>query len=255
MTGMPGVGAAALYASLGPVAGASVMMATPVHYVAEMNNVRLPADGILELRPSEAQSLAADFNRVWYDAGIRLLTESGALFCVADEPLQAATRDPQEILDRHIDAQLPTGAAAPRLRRLMSEIEMWLFEHAVNRSRIAAAAPAVSGLWLWGGGPALESLPKIRGWTAGHDLFFSAFAPRADADRSSQPGVIVVAAEPGSAEWSGVESRWLEPSLADLRSARIARIELSWGTRRFSFSARCNRRFWRRRRAWWEFFA
>jgi len=274
LTSMPGVGAAALLAQRGPVeAGlleaaspeaaspdaasleaASVFVATPVHYVAEMSNVRLPADGILSLRQSEAEALAIDFNRVWNDAGVRLLTGPCAdLFCVLDRPLTATTDDPEDVLDRHIENHLPTGAAAPRLRRLMSEIEMWLFEHAVNRTRVADAAPAVNGLWLWGGGPALASLPAVRGWTAGDDVFFKAFtgAPVC-ADATS--GVAVFAAQPGTAEWHDVESRWLERSLADLRSGRISRIDLSAGSRCFSVGPHWRRRFWRRSRPWWESF-
>jgi hypothetical protein len=255
MAAMPGVGAVALCAVRGAVEGGSVLMATPVRYVAEMNNVRLPADGILSLSPAEAQALAGDFNRVWHDAGIRLLADGADLFCVADQPLQAVTQDPREILDQHIDSHLPSGDAATRLRRLMSEIEMWLFEHAVNRSRIAAAAPAINGLWLWGCGPVLASLPKIEGWTAGRDPFFGAYASGPQAEDSAHSGVAVIAVEPGTAEWDGSESRRLERSVADLRSGRIQRIELSGGRRRFGVSARGSLRFWRRRRPWRDFFA
>ena len=178
---MPGLGAAALCAELGSVDAASVFIATPVHYIAEMSNVRLASDGILSLSRPEADTLAADFNRVWHDTGIRLIaTRMGTshLFCVADRALHAETRDPEDVLDRHIAEYLPAGADAPRLRQLMSEIEMWLFEHAVNRTRIANAAPPISGLWLWGGGPALASLPPVEGWTAGTDVFFNAFGAR-----------------------------------------------------------------------------
>ena len=69
----PGLGAAALCAELGSVDAASVFIATPVHYIAEMSNVRLASDGILSLRRPEADALVADFNRVWHDAGIRLI--------------------------------------------------------------------------------------------------------------------------------------------------------------------------------------
>ncbi len=183
---MPGVAAAALYAERGPVDAASVFLATPVHYVAEMSNVRLAADGILSLRRPEAEALAVDFNRVWSDAGIRLLNGGCAeLFCAFDQPTEAATADPEDVLDQHIADHLPAGAAAPRLRQLMSEIEMWLFEHPVNRERIAQAAPALSGLWLWGGGPALASLPAVNGWTAGADPFFKAFVARPEPARPS----------------------------------------------------------------------
>jgi hypothetical protein len=256
-TAMPGVGAAALFAERGPVTAASVFIATPVHYVAEMSNVRLAADGILSLRQAEAEALAADFDRVWKDAGIRLLNSRCAnLFCVVDQPTLATTCDPEDVLGRRIENHLPIGAAAPRLRQLMSEIEMWLFEHPVNRLRLEDGAPAVNGLWLWGGGPALTSLPPVDGWTAGDDVFFKAFAARADvhagAGESANSGVAVIAAQPGSDAWRGVESRWLEPSWADLAAGRIARLDLSAGNRCVSLRARARWRFWRRPRPWWE---
>jgi hypothetical protein len=265
MTPMPGLGAAALYAERGSLVDAaamdgsaadrSVFVATPVHYVAEMSNVRLPADGILSLRQSEAEALAADFNRVWNDAGIRLIAGNSAnLFCIVDRTISVLTRDPEDVLDRHIENELPKGADAPRLRRLMSEIEMWLFEHAVNRDRIAAGVPGVNALWLWGGGPALTSLPSVDGWTAGDDLFFKAFAARPDLPRDGASAVVVIAAQPGTDEWSAAESRWLDRSLADLRAGRIARLGLSAGNRCFNISARWRLRFWRRPRPWWDYF-
>ena len=255
MTSMPGVGAAALYADIGAVDAASVFLATPVHYVAEMSNVRLPADGILSLGQTEADALAVNFNRVWNDAGIRLLAgRSADLYCLVDQALDLTTHDPEEVLDQRIENHLPTGTAASRLSQLMSEIEMWLFEHAVNQSRTAKAAAVVNGLWLWGGGPPLTSLPPVDGWTAGDDPFFSAFAGRRETSGAAS-GVMVTAAEPGSAEWRDVESSWLERSLADLRSGRIARLDLSAGGRCFSVGARWNWRRWRRHRPWWEHFA
>ena len=69
---MPAVAAAALCADHGPVDAAWVCAATPVHYVAEMSNVRLPVDGMLALTSAGADSLAADFNRVWQGSGIRM---------------------------------------------------------------------------------------------------------------------------------------------------------------------------------------
>jgi hypothetical protein len=254
---MPGVAAAALFSERGLVDGASVLLATPVRYLADMNNVRLPADGILSLRRLEAETLAADFNLIWNDAGIRILTGLCAdLFCVFDAPVEAATADPENVLDRHIADHLPTGAAAPRLRRLMSEIEMWLFEHAVNRIRIADGAPMLTGLWLWGGGPLLTSLPAVNGWTAGDDPLFKAFAVRsAEAPLHAASGVVAIAAEPGTDEWRDFESRWLARSAADLRAGRIERLDLSAGNRCYSVSTRWNWRPWRRRRPWWEWFA
>ena len=211
-----------------------------------MSSVRLPADGILSLREAEADALAADFNRVWNDAGIRLIAGRRAqLYCTVDQVLDLATHDPEEAVDGRIENHLPTGADAAGLRRLMTEIEMWLFEHAVNRSRASNAEAAVNGLWLWGGGPVPTSLPPVDGWTAGDDPFFRVFPARPETSADAASGVVVTA---------DMESSWLERSFADLRFGRIARLDLSANGRCFSVGARWSLRRWRRHRPWWEHF-
>ncbi|MEP6885336.1 MAG: hypothetical protein ABJC66_11350 [Gammaproteobacteria bacterium] len=252
---MPGVGAAALCSELGTQDGVSVLVATPVHYQVESSNVRLPAEGILSLRVDEADVLSGEFNRIWHDAGIRMHAgRRGGLFCIADQPLTVSTHDPQDVLAQHIEMYLPSGKDAPRLRRLMSEIEMWLFEHEVNRARIAAGMSALSSLWLWGAGPALTSLPQVTGWTAGDDVFFRCFAGRRDSAHTGS-GVVASTVEPGTDAWREFESRWLEGSLVDLRAGRIGRLDLSAGNRCLSLSRRDMWRFWRRGRPWWESFS
>lgn len=256
---MPGVGAAALCAEQGLVDAASVFIATPVHYLAEMSNVRLAGDGILSLSRAEADALAADFNRVWHDAGIRLICgrsqtpRAPDLFCVTDRVLDAATRDPEDVLDRHIEDYLPAGPDAPRLRRLMSEIEMWLFEHAVNQERAARSAVPVSGLWLWGGGAMLAALPPINGWTAGQDPLFGAYPAKTQFPRAGSSGVVVLQA-PGADDWPDAVSRWLRPTLAELRAGRIEEARVCAGERCYRVRSKWHWKFWRRNRPWWESF-
>ena len=287
---MPAVAAAALFADCGTAdisAGATddisaratvgaswACLATPVHYAAEMANVRMARDGILSVTCAHAQLLAQDFNRVWKDSGIRLMAGGSArLYCIFDRALAVATRDPEDVLERHIEEYLPTGADAARLRLLMSEIEMWLFDHPVNVSRESSGPPRISGLWLWGGGAPLASPPPVEGFFAGDDVFFGALgaptapgAPNApdalsappnalSAAESSFSGVIVTPHSPGDDAWSGVEKRWLAPAAARLRSGRLSRLDISAGNRCFTLTARAMRRFWRRRKPWWESFA
>ena len=256
---MPGLGAAALFAaggSSGALPGSSVFFATPVHYVAEMSNVRLASDGIVHLNPDEAAALAGDFNRIWHDAGVRLWSAAaGGLFAIFARPHPAVTQDPEAVLGRHIDQYLPAGADAARLRQLMSEIEMWLFDHSVNRRRLADAARPVTGLWFWGGGPALDSLPAMHGWTAGSDPFFAALAGTRSQWSAAHSAVIVPDGEPGSDVWRETESRWLAPAIEQLSRGRLTRIELSAGDRSFRVSARRSWRFWQRVRPWWEYFS
>ncbi|MDP9007150.1 MAG: hypothetical protein M3N91_00295 [Pseudomonadota bacterium] len=248
---MPGIAPAALCADEGTADAAWVCLATPVHYVAEMTSVRLSADGILSMKPAAAATLAADFNRVWNGSGVRMMAGGSAhLYCIFDQTLSVTTRDPQDVLDRHIEEYLPTGADAPRLRQLMSELEMWLFEHEENSARAASNLPRINGLWLWGGGAPVSSLPSAQGWVAGGDVFFGAFSTAKG--ETSDSGVIVTPETPGGDEWYDFESRWLKPAAAGLRAGRLSRLEISAGDRCFSLTGRAIRRFWRRSKPWWE---
>jgi hypothetical protein len=264
---VPAVATAALRASSAAQPGGWVFVATPVHWLAGMSSVNMPPDGILALGPAEAGALAADFNHRFGGAGMRLqVGREGELLCVFDAPLHVETSAPEELLHHDVWNSMPRGPDSAHVRRLMSEIEMWLFDHAVNESRRRREALAISGLWLWGGGAADEQLPAVDGWTAGNDPLFAAFAaqahypPSARSGASAGPGVsaesgvVVIAEWPGSPAWREAEERWLAPAIEDLRSARVKRLDLSAGDRCFSVSTRGNRRFWRRSRPWWESF-
>jgi hypothetical protein len=264
--GMPAVAAAALCADrgavdTGAVSAGWVCAATPVHYVAEMASVRL--DGMLAVSQAVAQTLTSDFNRVWKGSGIHLTAalstgavctppRSAQLFCIFDRALEVVTRDPEDVLGRHIEEYLPTGADSGRLRQLISETEMWLFEHEANRARTALNLPVINGLWFWGGGAPVASLPTVQGWAAGDDLFFNAFsAPR---DKKFPSGVVAAECGPGSDQWQEIESRWLQPAVQELRARKIQRLQISAADRCYTVTARGLRRFWRRRKPWWESF-
>jgi hypothetical protein len=254
-TSVPSIAATALHASVGPTTGAWVCVATPVHLVAGMTNVTMPDDGIVEPSRGEAEALAADFNRVFSDAGLRLVVgRSALLLCVFDRALEVTTRDPEDVVGRDVFGCQPAGADASRLRQLMSEMEMWLFDHLVNRARAARSLPPITGLWLWGGGATLAAMPTVQGWTAGRDPLFAAFGAETEFPSGAGAGVVICAEQPSSPGWLDVETRWLEPAMAGLRSGRIGRLVLSAGDRRFNVDRGINWRFWRRSRPWWESF-
>ncbi len=250
---VPPVATAALGTGSSTPTGAWAFVATPVHFVAGMSSVSMDADGILELGQAEADALVADFNRVFAGAGMRLgRGREGLLLCIFDAPLRVTTTAPEEMLGRDVWAFLPRGADAAQVRRLMTEIEMWLYEHALNEHRRARAAPVISGLWLWGGGATDRALPAVQGWTAGDDPLFMAFARRSEYAGAAGSGVVSVSDWPGAPGWHSLEKRWLAPAAADLRSGRLKRLDLSAADRCFSVSARATWRFWRRARPWWE---
>ena len=235
--------------------GARVWVATPVHLSAGMTHVRFPVEGRLQLDAEEASALAADFNRVFAGAGVRMVAgRTGVLLCVFDEALLAATHDPEAAVGRDVFDFQSSGRDAPRLRRLTSEIEMWLFDHAVNRQRMGRGLPAITGLWFWGGGEASADMPTLPVWAAGRDVFFAAFGEVPKFPRDSRSGVVVLEAGPGSATWPEVERRWLQPAIAELRAGHIGQIHVSGAQRRFTMTRGLSLRFWRRPRPWWDYF-
>lgn len=258
---VPAVATAASSGHASSAPGKWALLATPVHLEAGPRSLHLPPDGILELEPGEAQALAVDFNRVFAGDAVRLVRAREALLlCQFDAPLEAATTDPEQLVGGDVFGSLPRGADGARLRRLASEIEMWLFEHDVNARRRARAKPAISSLWLWGGGALDAPLPAVEGWTAGSDPLFAAFPQEsryplttpAGSTRQAPPGVVVIADSPGTPAWQSVEQCFLAPALADLKSKRLRRIDLSAGQRAFRLSARGLTRFWRKAQPWWE---
>lgn len=220
-----------------------------------MSSVRMPIDGVLDLEQSEANALAVEFNRVFGDAGMRLFGGRAAvLWCVFDDMLQVETHDPETVAGHDPYGFQPTGVDGPRLRRLMSEIEMWLFDHEFNRLRVSKARAPITALWLWAGGPANTAMPTVSGWAAGRDPFFSALGAEQRFPREAAAGVVVCAEQPGSEAWVDVERRWLEPAVEQLRSGRLARLDLSAAATRFSVGRGAHLRFWRRPEPWWKSF-
>jgi hypothetical protein len=251
---MPGIGAAALCAELGPVDGAAVFVASPVHCEAGMVSVRLPANGMIRVGREEAAQLALEFNRDFADGAQRLIAApSGSLFCVLAASMSAITRDPLAVCGRDIGPWLPAGPDGARLRRLMSEIEMWLHEHALNRARVTQGSVAITGLWLWGGGAPLAQLPPLAGWTGGADVLFGAWPALPAFPREPRSGVVVLDAEPGTEAWHAVQEAWLAPALAALGTRRIRQLDVGIGEQTLALRRGWSLRFWRRARPWWEY--
>jgi hypothetical protein len=252
---MPPVAVMALQGSADTVRtppGAWVCVATPVHLSAGMTHVIFPMDGILQLELADAAALAAGFNTVFDGAGMRLVVgRAASLIFVFDHAMDVVTCDPEAAVGQDVFGFQPAGAGAPPLRKLMSEIEMWLFDHPVNRQRTARALPPITGLWLWGGGVVDANIPALPVWAAGQDVFFGAFG---DASRDTGSGVVILDDCPGSSTWPEVEQRWLRPAVAELRAGRIGHIHLSAAQRRFTITRALNWRFWRRARPWWQSF-
>ena len=141
-------------------------IATPLQLTAGLARVHLDPRGIMRLPPTELAELAADFGSVFGPCGFSLAPLPTGDFLLETRGIAAVdTVEPARCAGGDVAEALPRGAGAAPLRRLMSEIEMWLHGLALNeRRRVRGAAP-VTALWPWGAAgrtvtPALRPVPE-----------------------------------------------------------------------------------------------
>ncbi len=143
--------------------------------------------------------LQPDLAAVWLLAGARLAPEGRAAcalkelfadhglayhpaspergYLLLDEAPQVRFVPPWTVAGRSLDEVMPIGADAARWRRLLSEAQILLHQHAAD-DHASDSGTAANGLWLWGEGPTSEAAdltPRVRRVYAG-DFLLSACA-------------------------------------------------------------------------------
>jgi hypothetical protein len=258
---------------LEPVAAATAWLATPVRLEARLDHVRLMDRGLLRLEAEERTAWCAEFARAFgpeyalHDAG-----ECGFLL-IGLARTEARTVDPARLLDADIGPALPAGPAAAELRRLGTEIEMWLHTSALNTVREQQRLPRIAALWLWGGG--MEDSRGDAATVASHsasprtvhcfgaDPFMASLA-RAGAgigatnatyrDIENLAGHAVVEQAPmsGPVEHAlpSIEARWFAPARAALRAGTLSMCDVIANDRWFRIRTGEHWKFWRRQVHW-----
>ncbi len=257
---------ASLAAALQPdAAGGWRLLATPVHLEARLDHVHMDSGAMLDLEPSEAAQLAADFAHTFAGTGLELrpLPRDGFLLLgFPEEP--ADTHDPARALGGDVAGFLPQGPRARRLRALGGELEMWLHAHPLNRARQTRGQSALTTLWLWGGGEAAAprracDLPRGFGDDAClqglWQLCEASLEPAAAATDAAALGTLEVSAVVEfavfreGARFAGLadfDHCWLAAALAALRGARVQRLSVVAGDRLYRLERRDLWKFWRR---------
>jgi hypothetical protein len=242
---------------------AHLWFATPVRLAAAIDHVRLHGIGV----PPSVRSdlLAADFNRDFGGEGLALYADrAGQWFLEIGRDLSATTVDPGRILGGDVAESLPSGRDGAYLRRLMTEVQMWLHGGEVE-------AQGVNGLWLWGGGrswpeptgrdlpAAVSDEPLLRGfWRLAGATCVDPVATFAAARELNKDSLVVTltlerwrnAGE--SQPLRRLERDWLGPAWDALAAGAIGTLGL-YLNGAFTRASRHHRwRMWRARRHWAE---
>jgi hypothetical protein len=126
-------------------------IATALHLQAGLGRVHLGYRGLLRLPPPEQAELAAGFLHTFGSCGYALTPLPAGEFLLDTPGLAAiATSEPERCVGGEPDRLVPVAAGAAALRRLLSEIEMWLHAQPLNERRRSSGAPPVTALWPWG---------------------------------------------------------------------------------------------------------
>ncbi|HJS88379.1 MAG TPA: hypothetical protein VJ738_00255 [Steroidobacteraceae bacterium] len=259
------------------VAGRAVWLASPLHLTAGLTRVHFDRRSMLRLPRTEADALAASFREVFHGSGFDLhpLESGELLLCGPADWAPSRTTEPARLLLTEVTEALAVGEGAPALRRLSAEIEMWLHGHAVNAQREQRGAPAISALWLWGGGaPAIApgaASRELMEAAFGADAYVSGLWRLAGGEIRPMPvdfrtvigepraqralGVVEIGelmqAEPS---WrladavTEIDRRLISPALEALRHGELERLALGANDRCLSLRAIDRWRLWRRKR-------
>jgi hypothetical protein len=285
--GGPGLSAAApaaiaAAALASPPAGASLWLATPVHFIAGLDTVRVHPAGLLQLDAAEQEALQRDFARDFAGSGCHLHVTGRRelLFALPHDAGSVRSDDPSLWLGADPRDGLPSGTGANPLRRLGSELEMWLHWHPINEARAAGGQLGVSALWLWGGGAPLareggeatapESASTTVAWA--DELYVDGLArhagfrvqplprrwpPLASGHGSPELRLVVPAAgaAPGPDSLVAIERDWIAPALVQWRRGDVDELTLLAGRSAVTLRRRRLRSLWRAlqpSRPWWE---
>lgn len=262
--------AALAAAALSLPEGTAVWLAQPVHLTAGADHLRLPASGLLRLTPEDGAWLAADFAALFGGDGLHLHPVGGS-FVLTGLAAGAGPPDPAGHRGARVDTGDRGGHAA--LRRLASEIELWLHEHPLNLARQRRGALPVNALWLWGAGrapgvpgdadaaapdfrgedPRLVGLAALAGAVCalpGADLRSAEGSGAAAAVIQLSAAQAVRASEPPLV---CIDRDWIAPLQAAVDRGAIAEATLVIGEVCAVYRPAHRRRFWRRGRPWWEY--
>ena len=253
--------------------GASYWLrADPVHLLLQRDQLLLQAD--VPLSAGEAAQLCASLNAHFDGHGLHFIAPHPQRWYLrTDAAPEMSTCPLAQVAGRNVHAHLPQGADALRWHGIFNEIQMCLFDHAVNQAREARGALPINSLWLWGGGRAVGELARPYASVCGDSDLASAFAQVAGIPGKVLPDDASVAGLDGDAlfvheglsralrhgdlhawrdELQRLEQGCVQPLLEALRGGRIARLTLdavqAGASRRFVLTRGAAWKLWLRRR-------
>lgn len=155
------------------------LRADPAHVAADMQGVRMLAHGpALALEAEQAAALAAALQPVFAEHGMQLSTPAPDRWYLQLPPQLSlpAFADIDNVLGDDLFDHLPAADAGRLWRSLLSDTQVLLHQHPLNRERAGQGKAAVNSLWFWGAGRLPASLGCNYGQVRSPDPLLQAMA-------------------------------------------------------------------------------
>jgi len=123
-------------------------IATPYHAQLARTAVRVMPEGQFAWTAEDANELCETLNPLLADEGMQLIAIGAALLLACRESMDAYPQGFGSISGNLLPDRHHEGEDGGRLNRLLSEIQMFLFQNPLM-ARHERGEPEVSGIWLW----------------------------------------------------------------------------------------------------------
>lgn len=203
------------------------LRADPVHMQIERD--RLILHPVSELQTAEAAQLCASLNAHFLAAGLNLVApHPDRWYLRLDQAPEMVTHDLPAVIGRDVRDSLPYGKDALYWHGVLNEMQMLLYDHAVNQAREMRGEWPVNSVWLWGGGHAQHELLRPVQQVMTDDPLAAALAAAAGVAHASLPERLELARYDGVllVVWEGMRQAIRRGDVAGWRAA-LERFERS----------------------------
>ncbi|MBM0105106.1 hypothetical protein JM946_10110 [Steroidobacter sp. S1-65] len=212
------------------------LRAEPIHFAAGLDRLTtVPLRGAARMSAAERAALSPTLAEHLQGTGFELHDGAEGEWLLRSEPLQVQTVSPEFAATNPNEPILPRGQDAGGLRRLMTEMQMLLHEHAVNAQRQARGLPALNAIWVHGEGMLSDVKAKSLPAAWGDDVYLRGVYRLHDQPVNAKPvdaaellkqvagATLALIDAPMQATF---ETRWLAPLNRALLGGAIARLTL-----------------------------
>ncbi len=142
--------------------GAAWGLITPCHLTVHADHIAMQDPAALRLEADESLALLKAMAPYFLEDGLALHFLQANTWLVQGEALRGlATASIERVRGQKVDPWMPRTEAARLVRRLQNEMQMLLYTHPVNDTRVARGAPMVNSFWLSGTGDLPADAPPF----------------------------------------------------------------------------------------------